>query len=127
MRRGIRHLAEGSSSSSEAGPAPRLRPDASASTSSADARTSPSKASLTSSIHRFRSDFEQLQCKARVFGESVGLCRCIAEDFQKRVSFMERRLQSLEQRQVQTTEKNYSAIIQKNQRLSHKMKQDAKA
>ncbi|CAH4034134.1 unnamed protein product [Pieris brassicae] len=129
----------GSSSSSE-GAWPRVggrhpRPSESLTSSTIDTATSTSRPSLTSSISRFRSDFEQLKCKARIFGESMNLCRCIADDYNKRLGFMEKRLINLEQRQRLTVgvttniwmgESNYSAIIQKNQKLSHKTKQDVK-
>ncbi|CAF4956781.1 unnamed protein product [Pieris macdunnoughi] len=120
----------GSSSSSE-GAWPRVGgrrplPSESLTSSTVDTATSTSRPSLTSSISRFRSDFEQLKCKARIFGESMNLCRCIADDYNKRLGFMEKRLINLEQRQRLTGESNYSAIIQKNQKLSHKTKQDVK-
>ncbi|XP_045487459.1 uncharacterized protein LOC123689832 [Pieris rapae] len=120
----------GSSSSSE-GAWPRFggrrpRPSESLTSTTIDTATSTSRPSLTSSISRFRSDFEQLKCKARIFGESMNLCRCIADDYNKRLGFMEKRLINLEQRQRLTGESNYSAIIQKNQKLSHKTKQDVK-
>ncbi|XP_047513798.1 choline/ethanolamine kinase isoform X3 [Pieris napi] len=120
----------GSSSSSE-GAWPRVGgrrplPSESLTSSTIDTATSTSRPSLTSSISRFRSDFEQLKCKARIFGESMNLCRCIADDYNKRLGFMEKRLINLEQRQRLTGESNYSAIIQKNQKLSHKTKQDVK-
>ncbi|XP_059046832.1 uncharacterized protein LOC131842310 [Achroia grisella] len=89
--------------------------------------TSVSNTSLSSSISRFRTDFEELKCKMRIFGESLSLCRCIADDFRNKLTQMERRLENLERRhRLRRSESNYSAIIQKNKRLSHKTQQDAK-
>ncbi|XP_063836438.1 uncharacterized protein LOC135085595 [Ostrinia nubilalis] len=92
-----------------------------------DTSTSVSFTSLSSSITRFRTDFDELKCKMRIFGESLNLCRCIASDFKNKLLAMERRLEYLERRQkMERSESNYSAIIQKNKLLSHKTLQDAK-
>ncbi|CAG9577035.1 unnamed protein product [Danaus chrysippus] len=121
-RRGVCHLNDESSNSDCPNNSNRYTTEP-----ASDAATSVSKASLTTSISRFRSDFDDLKCKIRIFGESLNLCQCIANDFQKRMTFMEKRLQNLEERQkLAVRESNYSAIIQKNQRLSHKTKQEAK-
>ncbi|KAJ0183015.1 hypothetical protein K1T71_000991 [Dendrolimus kikuchii] len=89
--------------------------------STSDVTTSVSNTSLSSSISRFRIDFEELKCKMRIFGESLNLCKCIADDFRNKLSFMERRLQNLERRHhIWRSESNYSAIIQKNKWLSSK-------
>ncbi|XP_061381487.1 uncharacterized protein LOC116776704 [Danaus plexippus] len=123
-RRGVCHLNDESSNSDSQNDSSRYLNN---SDTTSDAATSVSKASLTTSISRFRSDFDDLKCKIRIFGESLNLCHCIANDFQKRMSFMEKRLQNLEERQkLAVRESNYSAIIQKYQRLSHKTKQEAK-
>ncbi|CAH2101723.1 unnamed protein product [Euphydryas editha] len=92
-----------------------------------DASTFTSKISLPSSLSRFREDFNELKCKMRIFGESVSLCHCIADDYQKRMTFLEKRLQNLEeQHQLMYRENNYSAIIQKNKLLSNRTRQEAK-
>ncbi|CAK1546579.1 unnamed protein product [Leptosia nina] len=110
MRRGPAE-AERSSSSSEGAEAWGWRgrdahghrrcplPSDSTTSTTIDTATSTSRTSLTSSISRFRLDFEQFKCKARIFGESMSLCQCIADDFNKRLGFMEKRLVNLEQRQ----------------------------
>ncbi|KAI8433466.1 hypothetical protein MSG28_015501 [Choristoneura fumiferana] len=64
-----------------------------------DSSASISKASLASSIANFRCDFEDLKCKMTIFGESLNLCRCIADDFKNKLLRMEKRLQHLEKRQ----------------------------
>ncbi|XP_052758001.1 uncharacterized protein LOC128202279 [Galleria mellonella] len=63
-----------------------------------DSTTSVSNTSLSSSISRFRNDFEELKCKMKIFGESLNLCRCIADDFRSKLTQMERRLENLERR-----------------------------
>ncbi|CAH2988241.1 unnamed protein product [Chilo suppressalis] len=86
-----------------------------------------SDASLSSSITRFRTDFNDLKCKMRIFGESLNLCQCMASDFKAKLALMERRLQDLEKREkIERTGSNYSAIIQKNRALSSRTLQDAK-
>lgn len=106
---------------------PRAKVDHILSPSTSDTSISISKQSLTSSISRFRSDFDELKCKMKIFGESLNLCRCIAKDFNVKLSNMEKRLEQLEKRQVVfRNQSNYSAIIQKNKKLSHKTQADAK-
>ncbi|XP_063898676.1 uncharacterized protein LOC135119074 [Helicoverpa armigera] len=86
-----------------------------------------SNASLSSSITRFRGDFDTFKCKMRIFGESLNLCRCIADDFRSRLSTMEKRLDNLEKRQrLYRSASNYSAIIQKNKLLSYKCLKEMK-
>ncbi|CAH2242833.1 jg22680 [Pararge aegeria aegeria] len=82
--------------------------------STTDTSTSMSKTSISSSISRFRNDFDDLKCKMRIFGESLNLCHCIANDFQNRISLMERRLQRLEDRHRLTIHDYFGDITRKN-------------
>ncbi|KAJ8706429.1 hypothetical protein PYW08_011055 [Mythimna loreyi] len=86
-----------------------------------------SKTSLSSSITRFRGDFDTFKCKMRVFGESLHLCRCIADDFRVKLEKMDKRLENLERRQkLFKKTSNYSQIIQKNKLLSQRSMKDVR-